>query len=482
LEAAVTPKESLHRDYGLLTRFLRGLSFRIQLRTILEFLFLSASGFILVLLGSLFVLELRERFPYLPFIYSLAAIIFLSFLLLLGLWRFFSRPSMVRVARGLEGKFPQLKDDVTNSLLLFNKMNRGSGLGQISEGLITAQLRKTVREVCSIKPWQVVSLKGVLRHLRLLVPLVLTFSLVFSLDPHFLGRSLALITHPFSNLPIKETFISLEPRGSIVLRGTQVMIKAKAIGNVPDKLTLAIWPEGSEAMSLPMESEGDGRFMYGMSSVQRSFSYKAYGGHASSPVYSIRVVDPPEVGKVKLTLIPPDYTHLPKEVRQEGHIDALKGTMVNLEAQTNKPVKEGKIVLNQGNQLALNVKGDHLTGSLAVFYPGTYSVHVKDELGFENPNPVQYRIHLLPDKYPEAEIISPAEDLEVAGTEVTPIVYTAKDDFGITAVRLSYQMGGAERFISLKNIGSGRSLGPETFKWDLTSLALTPGDRVAYRL
>src|SRR4030042_1081937 len=179
LEAAVTPKENLHRDYGLLARFLRGISLRIQLRTTLEFLFLLASGFILVLLGSLFVLELRERFPYLPFIYSLASIAFLFFLLLLGLWRFFSRPSVVRVARGLEEKFPQLKDDVTNSILLFNEINRGSGFGPISEGLITAQLRKTVREVCVIKPQQVVSLKKGLRHLRLFVPLALTFSLVF---------------------------------------------------------------------------------------------------------------------------------------------------------------------------------------------------------------------------------------------------------------------------------------------------------------
>ena len=194
------------------------------------------------------------------------------------------------------------------------------------------------------------------------------------------------------------------------------------------------------------------------------------------------MVDPPEVGKVKLTLIPPDYTRLPKEVRQEGHIDALKGTLVNFEVHTNKPVKEGQLVLNQGNRFVLNVHGDRLTGSLAVFSPGTYSIHVKDELGFENPYPVQYRIHLLPDKYPEAEIISPAQDLEVAGTEVTPIVYTARDDFGITTVRLSYQMGGTERFIPLKQNGSGRSLGPETFKWDLTGLALTPGDRMVYRL
>jgi soluble cytochrome b562 len=480
--AGVTPKESLHRDYGLLTGFLRSISLRFQLRVALEFLLLLTSGFILVLLGGLFVIELKEVFPYLPFFYSFGAILFLSFLLLLGLWRFFSKPSMERVARRLEEKFPQLRDDVINSLLLFNEIVKSSGLGQISEGLITAQLRKTVHEVSIIKPWQVVNIKGALRHLRLLLPLALTFSLVFALDPHFLSRSLALIIHPFSALPMKETSISLEPRGLIVLRGTQLVINAKVTGYVPEKLTLEVWPDGREAIHLPMNSEGNRRFTYRMASAQFSFRYQAHGGHGTSPVYNIRVVDPPEVGKVKLTLIPPEYTHLPKEVRQEGHIEALKGTMVNLEAQTNKPVKEGKIVLNQGNQVALSVKEDHLMGSLVIFYPGTYSIHMKDELGFDNPNPVQYPIHLIPDKYPQVEIISPAQDLEVVGTEVTPIVYTARDDFGITAVRLSYQMGGIERFISLKSANSGRSLGPETFKWDLTGLALTPGDRVVYRL
>jgi hypothetical protein len=88
----------------------------------------------------------------------------------------------------------------------------------------------------------------------------------------------------------------------------------------------------------------------------------------------------------------------------------------------------------------------------------------------------------MPDQYPEGEIIKPAQDLEISGDEVIPIVYTAKDDFGVTAVRLGYQMGGIERFISLKSTNGGRFVGPETFKWDLGSLALTAGDRVTYHL
>ena len=81
------PNESLHHDYGRLTRFLKGISLRLQLVTALEFLLLLASNLILILLGSLFVLDFQKTLPYFPFFYYLLAILSLLFLLILGLWR-----------------------------------------------------------------------------------------------------------------------------------------------------------------------------------------------------------------------------------------------------------------------------------------------------------------------------------------------------------------------------------------------------------
>jgi hypothetical protein len=441
-----------------------------------------SSGFLLILLGSFFLLDLKTAFPYLPFIYSLVSIVFLLFLLLLTVWRIASRPSMERMARKVEETFPQLKDDVTNSLLLFDQVEKDLGSGQTSEGLIYAQIKKTVGEISSIKPGQVISFKGALRLLKIFLPLILAFSVVLALDPQFLGRSLALILHPLSNLPMRETFISLDPEGLIVLRGTPVVIRAQAKGYLPDKLTLTVSSEGGEPRHFPMDSEGDGRFNYRIASVQNSFRYQANHGSSLSPIYTLQVVDPPEIGKVKLTLIPPDYTGLPIEKKDDGHIEALKGTVVNLEARATKSIKEGKVILDQENQLLLKVTEDRLSGSLLILSPGSYSIKVKDDLGFENPNPVQYQIRVTPDQYPEAEIVSPGQDLEISGGEILPIVYTGKDDFGITAMKLSYQVGAREGSIHLKGTDNGRSLGPETFKWDLGSLGLAPGDRVVYRL
>jgi len=478
----VTPKEGLHHDYGRLAEFLRRLSFRLQLFALLEFTLLLISGLLLVLLGSFFVLELKEILPYLPFFYSLAAIVTIVLLLSLGLRRVAPRPSMERVARRLEEKFPDLRDDVTNSLLLFREIKKRAETDPVSENLIKAQIRKTANRVSSIQTGQVVRAKRILNHLRLFLPLALAFSLVLVLDPHFLNRSLAFILHPFDTLPAKETFIALEPADSILLRGTPIMIKARATGNIPDRLKLEVWPENREAQNLSMVPEGNGYFTHQMASAQFSFRFQASTGRYASPTNRIRVVDPPEIGKIRLTLTPPDYTSLPREVKEEGDIEALKGTLVKLESLATKRVKEGRIILNQGSQLPLDVKEDRLMGNLVIFYPGAYSIKVKDEFGFENPDPVQYPIRLIQDKYPESEIITPAQDLEITGSEVIPIVYSARDDFGITSVRLAFQVGGKEHFIHLKDSEGRRFVGPEVFKWDLGSLALTAGDKVLYRL
>ena len=478
----MSPREGFYSHHGRLIRFLKGIALRLQLLTALEFLLLLASYVILMLIGSLFVQELREAVPYLPFVFTIAALSLFFLLMLLGFYRILSRPSMGQLAREVEQKFPQLKDDVTNALLLSQEMEKPFNSGQISRELVTAHLDKTVEKVSIISPSQVVSFRQASRHLRLLIPLLIAFSILLAVDPQWLNRSLAYILHPFSSLPMRETSLSVEPLNTTILRGTPLLIKAKAAGYIPDRLMLMVWPEAGDIIRINLESQGDGTFLHRIASAQNSFRYQVTSGRASSPVSTIHVVEAPEILKIRLTLVPPEYTRLPKEVRHEGHIEALKGTVVSLEVQLNKAVKEAKLMLHQGNELGLNIQTDRLTGNLPVFYPGAYSIHVKDELGFENINPVSYRIHLIPDKYPEGEIISPAEDLEISGTEITPIVYSAKDDFGITAVRLSYQTGGTERFITLKGPGTSRSVDPEMFRWDLTGLALAPGDRVAYRL
>ena len=475
-------KESVIQYYDRLSGYLRVVALRLQVLFVLEFFLLFTAAFLLLLLGTFFPLALGEAFWYVGLVYSLGAVTILLFLLVRALGKNFLRPPLSRVAKELEAKFPHLRDDVTNSLLLFPQLKEAKGPGKISSGLITAQIKKTADKVSAIPPSEVIRFQRAGRHLRLLLPILAAFSAVLALEPSFLARSLALVTNPFSALPVRESRISLEPKGSVTLRGTPLRIQARATGTIPDKLSLSIQPEAGAETHVSMNPQGEGRFSYQVGNPQVSFRYQAYSGRSASPVYTLRVVDPPEVKNVRLTLIPPEYARLPRESKEGGHIEALKGTVVNLEGQLTKEVSSAEMVLNQEAALPLEIQGEGFRGNWLVLYPGHYSFKVKDEFGFENPDPVRYSIRIIPDKPPEAEIIQPAQDLEISGEEEIPVMYLARDDFGITAVRLLYRKGEREYAVSLKSPGGERDLAPQVFKWEMSSLALTPGEKVTYRL
>ena len=126
----MSPQEGLYSHHGRLIRFLKGIALRLQLLTALEFLLLLASYVILMLIGTLFVQELREAVPYLPFVFIIAGLSLFFLLMLLGFYRILSHPSMGQLAREVEQKFPQLKDDVTNALLLSQEIEKPFNSGR----------------------------------------------------------------------------------------------------------------------------------------------------------------------------------------------------------------------------------------------------------------------------------------------------------------------------------------------------------------
>jgi hypothetical protein len=463
---------------------LRAVSLRHQRQALLEFLILLVSAVLLLLLGSLAVPGMARGLPFLPVAYTLCSVAALAFLLWRGLRVIWPRPLPLSTAHGIEKKFPFLRDDITNSILLFNQARTDARAGGPSWALIRAQLKRTAEKAVAIKPSAVVDIKRGARSLKLLAVLVLTLGLVLIIDFPLLGSALALVTHPFSDVSGTEASLTLDQKSTIVVaRGAPVVLRVRSADHAAENPTLVMWPEGRGITRFPMEPEGNGAFVYRVASAQVSFRYQAVSAKRSaSPVGAVHVVDPPDLGSLKLTLTPPPYTRLPVESQEGGHITALSGTVVDFDAVATKHVAEAEIVLDGRNRYPLGVDGLRLKGSLLVMQPGSYAIRLKDYLGFENPDPVTYEIRVVPDKFPEAVITDPSADMEITGDEVIPVTYNAHDDFGLSAVRLVYERKGEERRIDLMNSIDRRSVGPETFKWDLSGLALVPGERVTFRI
>jgi hypothetical protein len=81
--------------------------------------------------------------------------------------------------------------------------------------------------------------------------------------------------------------------------------------------------------------------------------------------FNLRVLDLPNVKNIRVTYRYPDWTHLHNIVEERGgDLRAVEGTDADLEIQTDKPLRDGLLVLDNDQQV-------HLTGGDGNVYKGT---------------------------------------------------------------------------------------------------------------
>ncbi len=474
----------IEREYLPLYHFLKKVLARLRILRAVEGSILIVSGAAVICLMAASSLAAKSILPYAPFVVSIISLLSFTFLLGFTVVRMLKVPSHSVIARRVEERYPYLKDNLTNSLALFHSAKDKLHGGDLSRSLLAAQLAMTSQQVSTLSPGHIIELKQIANYVKLIVPLALTFIVIWVMSPSSLVNSLNLLSRPWASLPPLATYLDIMPKGATVAKGSPFLVTASTWGKIPQEMQLRVWTDGGHESVTTMESEGEGRFRYLLRSVDESFRYQSSSRGYSSPIYRAEVVPLPEVEKVRLTLFPPEYSQLPLEVQTGGHISALKGTVIKFDITPTKEISEGKLVLSKSNLVPLKkTKDSRLEGSLILLSEGSYHIALKDELGFGNPSPLQYQIRILPDEVPRIEMVVPNQDQQVIGDETLPLVYNASDDFGITELRLGFRLlGKREQKITLWKGSAQRRFILQEFRWDLDSLALVPGDRLDYWL
>jgi hypothetical protein len=476
--------ERIERDYLRLRSFLKTVLGRLRTLRVIEGLILVVAGAAMVFLTGAFSLAVHAFLPYAPFVVSIISLLLFAFLIALAAVRVIRVPSVSAMARYVEKKVPDLKDNLTNSLALFHSDRTGTRNRELSRSLVAAQMAKTSRQVSPISPGQIIELNRVSRYAKMVIPVILVFIGTWVLSPSSLVRSWNLLARPWASLPPRVTYLDITPKGATLARGSQFLITASTWGKIPEEMSLKVWTESGREAVTAMEKEGKGRFRYTLYRVDESFHYQASSRGYDSPVYRAHVVPLPEVAGLRITSFPPEYSRLPSAVQTGGHISALKGTVVKLDITPTKEISEGKIVLSRKNVVPLKkTDSPALEGSLVLLSEGAYHIELKDQFGFTNPSPLRYQIRLIPDEAPRVEIVDPAHDRQVTGNETLPLVYNAHDDFGITEIRLGFRVTGKKEHKIVLWKGSGeKTFSLKLYRWDLDSLVLSPGDRLEYWL
>jgi len=305
--------------------------------------------------------------------------------------------------------------------------------------------------------------------------------------PGFMGYGASLLwTGPHHDVPpIYE--IKVTPGDAAVRRNSDELVTAQVIGLDTNKVSLfAKYASASKWEAVAMQPQMDGTgFQFLFAGLPENVEYYVQAGAAASKHFKFRVVDLPQVKAMEVTYRYPKWTEM-KTVSEEqaGDLRALEGTDADLTVTMTAPLKDGMLVLEDGQPVKLTGGGSQqgggnvYHGTIHMEKDGAYHVAAMDE-GQQVRLSEDYFISTSKANPPSIAISRPGADYHASPIEEVTVGVNAGADFGLTHVSLHYSVnGGQDQTVNiLKQPGAKDATGNATLS--LEDFKLQPGDVVS---
>jgi len=344
---------------------------------------------------------------------------------------------------------PDIKDDLLNALQL------QASLSQMAAGYSTALAEQAIDSIASkIAPRDfsrivpVAESRKAARHLAISV---FWIAFIIALRPDYFRQSAGRLLHSGREYAAQLPFAINSTKASFgVLGGDSVTVGFQCAGRFPRHLTLNLqYPDYVQEEILPVDSSG--RCTYRINNLRHDIVYSAYlqnrspfkpWKRVSSHPDTIRVVNRPEIVRVKARFNFPEYTGLPSQTLETNatEFNLLSGTQFYLEVRANKAIREGHLRFGGGQVLTLSVSGERADGSFIVKDDDQFEIIVADDQQVTNLNPIKYRLRVTPDAFPSITLLSPKNDLDLSADMEIPLGVRISDDFGFTRAAIRYRL------------------------------------------
>ena len=265
-------------------------------------------------------------------------------------------------------------------------------------------------------------------------------------------------------------------------RNSDLMVTAQLIGLQTQNVRLyARYQSASKWDQVPMKPQAGGSgFQFIFAGLPESVEYYVEAGPLDSKHFNIRVLDLPNVKNVRVTYRYPSWTHLQNVTEERGgDLRAVEGTDADLEVETDKPMRDGILVLDDEQQIRLTAgEGNVYKGTVHMEKDGVYHVAALDQ-----GQPVRlsndFFIEARKAEPPNVIIARPGHDYRASPIEEVTVAVKADDEFGVSEMTLHYSVnGGPEQTIDLlKQKGAKQADGSTVLS--LEDFKAVPGDVVS---
>lgn len=309
--------------------------------------------------------------------------------------------------------------------------------------------------------------------------------------PGFLARAVV----PFANLerPASAVIAIVEPAPADALAAfhSEVIVSAHVTGHFHGGVMLESQLAGARSRLTPMPPTAGARYEGGIGIGQGDVRYRVLAGDAISPWHTLSARARPRLVEFAKTITPPGYTGLPpvETAEDQGDLEALEGSTVRLVLKANQPVENGSLQLNPDHPerpapLPVEALEGGALGARWTLEAGHESWQIAltaVETGFTNEESSPWRITVIPDLPPIAQILEPQEQVALLADESVRLQGFASDDVGLAAVAVAHAVNGEhweERELAGK---SGRETSVQTVL-PLAPMHVAPGDTVLLKL
>ena len=351
------------------------------------------------------------------------------------------KPNLESSALMVEKHFPKLRGRVIAAV----QLSRPS-YTRDSPDLVQAIQQDTDLLTASMNFSSIVPTRGMNRRLLIAFAVAAIWIVYMILAP----GAVALLERVFlipAKVPRKTEVVCLTGDKTIPT-GESVLLEAQARGFVPShgRVTLNDDTGHIQEIDIDREKGFSDRFSLEVKSVDHPFTYSITLNDGEAGPYDIKTVPRPNVTSIDCVQVYPPYTGLADLKRTVGNLALLAGSKLKIHAITNSKVVQAAIKLSGVDgtlPLAISgANGTELTGEIAI--PADkltgFSIQLTNVAGVTSGDQTQYRIDLIPDHPPTAQLTAPERLQELYTLKAKPkIAFTASDDYGLAKMTLCYR-------------------------------------------
>lgn len=417
------------------------------------------------------------------------------------------RPSLEKISLLVETRYPHLKNRLIASLQLEKHLRVNTE--NFSVDMIKELISQTSGAVDKLDVRASYSNSEFKKSVKYFGGLFAVIVVIAIISPGLFWSSIQVFSHPLTEIEIPRTYtievlpgtteiLKYDPLDvTVVLRGEKLPESAEIFWDFSeeggnwrsdklDRVTIPGIPSDfKRALGVGSDSVA---FSYSFKDIKHGFKYFVRAGREESGEFAVSVVDKPRITDFKLTYVYPKYTRLKPLVVDEndGNVQAIKGTRIKVELTSSKTVESGGLLFSDGKTVELECDDTRLTASFVVTSNKSYHAQVVDGSGYNNPNPIEYRITMLEDAPPEIYMVNPAGNVDLDDMMAVKLMANIADDFGFTKLVLHYvvhltsvEQWEEEQEIQISNRKTEQQV---EYFWDLANSGLLPGSWIEYYL